>query len=162
MCSWDARLQKHKHSNELSYEKKKMNFDGASARSSVKLVAMPLYVAEQDTTYTAMDFNLSLPNYKQTDRVLLQRCVMSLRLQYKFTSSPLLFTLEVRDIRTDTVLGSSPYGQEDFSTDWNTLSEDFMLDEFDSRYIKIYLLMSQDVTQSFVVRKRSFVSINSI
>ena len=131
-------------------------------RSTVKLLAMPFFVAEEDTSYPVSDFNLLVPNYKQTDRVMLQRCVMSIRLQYKFTSSPMLFTLEVRDVRTDTVIGSSPYGQEDFSTEYNTMSEDFMLDEWDSRYIKINLLMQQDSTQNLVIRRRSFVSINSV
>ncbi len=123
---------------------------------------MPIFVAEVDISYPVGDFQVSLPAYKNSDRVLLQRCVMSVRLQYRFTSAPILFTLEIRDIRTDTVVGSSPYGQEDFSTEWNTMSEDYMLEEFDSRYIQLNLLMSADDTQRFVIRRRSFYSVNAI
>ncbi len=139
-----------------------MNFDGASIRSAVKLQVMPIFVAEVNVSYPVGNFQVSLPAYKNSDRVLLQRCVMSVRLQYKFTTEPHLFTLEIRDTRTDTVLGSSPYGQEDFSIEYNTMSEDFMLDEFDSRYIQLNLLMDKDDTQRFIIRHRSFYSINTI
>ena len=139
-----------------------MNYDGASIRSAVKIQSLPIFVAEMDISYPLGEINVSLPAYKNSDRVLLQRCVLAVRLQYRFTSAPILFTLEIRDIRTDTVVGSSPYGQEDFSTEWNTMSEDYMLDEFDSRYIQINLLMSADNDQRFIIRRRSFYSVNTI
>ena len=139
-----------------------MNYDGASLRSAVKLQAMPFFVAERDIEYAVKDFDLSLPNYRQTDRIILTRCTMSICVQYKFTAAPLLFTLELVDTRTDTILASSPYGQEDFSVGWNTMTETFLLDEWNSLYYNIRLVMQDDDTQSFVIRKRSFYSINSI
>ena len=139
-----------------------MNYDGASLRSAVKLQSMPFFVAERDIEYAVKDFELSLPNYRQTDRIILTRCTMSISVQYKFTKAPLLFTLELLDTRTGTILASSPYGQEDFSLGWNTMTETFLLDEWDSLHYKIRLLMNDDDTQGFVVRQRSFYSIHTI
>ena len=139
-----------------------MNFDGQAIRQAVKLQSMPVYICEQDITYPVGDITVDIPSYSKSDRILLQKSVLSIRLQYKFTVSPLLFVLQIVDTRTGTILGQSPYGQEDFSSDWNTMNEVFLLDEFDNRYIKVYLLMQKDDTQSFVIRKRSFLSINTI
>ena len=139
-----------------------MNYDGVSGRSAVKLQAMPFFVAEKDIEYPVKDFDLTLPNYRQTDRVILTRCTLSICIQYKFTVAPLLFTLELVDTRTDTILASSPYGQEDFSLNWNTMTETFLVEEWNSLYYKIRLVIQEDDTQSFVIRQRSFYSINSI
>ena len=87
---------------------------------------------------------------------------MSICVQYKFTAAPLLFTLELVDTRTDIVLASSPYGQEDFSVGWTTMTETFLIDEWNSLYYKIRLVMLDDGSQSFVIRQRSFYSINTI
>ena len=139
-----------------------MNYDGQPIRQAFKLLSNPVFICEDDLTYPVGDILLDIPNYSKSDRVILQKSVLSIRLQYKFTSSPMLFVLKVVDTRTGVVIGESPYGQEDFTTDWNTMNEVFLLDEFDNRYVKVHLIMAKDDTQSFVVRKRSFLSINTI
>ena len=139
-----------------------MNYDGQPIRQAFKLLSNPVFICEDDLTYPVGDILLDIPNYSKSNRIILQKSVLSIRLQYKFTVAPLLFVLKVVDIRTGALIGESPYGQEDFSTDWNTMNEVFLLDEFDNRYVKVHLIMAKDDTQSFLVRKRSFLSINTI
>jgi hypothetical protein len=137
-----------------------MNYDGVSIRSAVKFQSMPVFLSEKDLVYNVENIVVSLPAYNNSDRILLQKCVLAIRLQYRFTSSPLLFKLKLIDSRTQEVLGESPYGQEDFSVDWHTMQESFLLDEFDSRYIQVHLIMDKDDTQNFVIKSKSFISIN--
>lgn len=137
-----------------------MNYDGISIRSAIKVQSMPVFLSEKDLVYNVENIIVSLPAYNQSDRMLLQKCVIAIRLQYRFTSSPLLFKLKLVDSRTQEVLGESPYGQEDFSVDWHTMHEAFLLDEFDSRYIQVHLIMDKDDTQNFVIKSKSFISIN--
>ena len=120
-----------------------MNYDGQPIRQSFKLLSNPVFICEDDLTYSVGDIILDIPNYSKSDRIILQKSVLSIRLQYKFTMAPLLFVLKVVDSRTGVVIGESPYGQEDFSTDWNTMNEVFLLDEFDNRYVKVHLIMAK-------------------
>ena len=72
-----------------------MNYDGQPIRQAFKLLSNPVFICEDDLTYPVGDIIVDIPNYSKSDRIILQKSVLSIRLQYKFTSSPLLFVLKV-------------------------------------------------------------------
>lgn len=141
-----------------------MNFDGTKKSLTLNTNMNPVYLSTAAVLQLPLysHTRIQFPPYLKSNRVIMKKCILSISLNYRFSVTPMLFNLTVIDSRTNELLGSTPFGEADFSTEWHTMNESFMIDVWDDRYITIILRFANDNSQVFEIKKNSYYKIDTV